>query len=105
MRTRRKKDQSPSKDDFLWRRVENLAAEAGLAVTPQCAEHLRAFITTGVNRMEHENDGRGMFEAERNLEQFVRGMIDYARRRDWPELREGTFFAAKEFFCPSWPFC
>jgi hypothetical protein len=92
----------------LWETVEYTAKCFDLGIGSDCAHHLREFIHDGVQRLDHEGflkDRRRVYQAETRLTGFVGGMIYEAKRQHATELREFTFFAAKETFCPSWPFC
>ena len=88
--------------------VQYLAAQAHLDFTYECDRYLHAFVSEGVSRLGREkllDDERAILVAGQSLELFVRGMIEYAQRQGWSELPESSFFAAKKFLCPIWPFC
>jgi hypothetical protein len=93
--------------DF-WLDVEQVAKGFGLGIGSDCESLLRAFIATGVNRIEQEgllSNYRRIGEAETHLIAFVGGMAHEAKMQNLPMLREVTFIAAKSSFCPLWPFC
>jgi hypothetical protein len=92
----------------FWTRVEGLANQAGLGITPDCESDLRALIAEGVGRIEREGslgDEKRIEEAEANLATFVQRMVLEAKQRNLRELQEVTFRAARESLCPIWPFC
>ena len=94
-------------DDF-WNAAERTAKGFRLDIAPDCAKDIRAFITTGVNRLEQEGllgNYRRIAEAETHLIAFIGGMAHEAKQQNFTMLREVTYHAARTSFCPLWPFC
>ena len=95
-------------NDRYWTTVKNTAKSFNLGIGQDCAVHLRGFVQAGISRLERDgflNNTQKINEAEEHLIAFVGGMAYEAKSKGFVELREVTFFAAKQRFCPLWPFC
>ena len=96
----------------LTRRLESAArfqaAQLGFAFGADSWSLLRDAITMGVDRIitEHVEDNYAHLAlADAAVHAFVTRMVIEAQTRDYDQLREDTFYAAKAFFCPLWPIC
>ncbi len=92
----------------FWTSVETAAKGFQLGIGTDCKVHLKNFISVGVNQLQTEgllNNVQKCDIAETNLIAFVGGMAYEAKLQNLTELREFTFFGAKQRFCPLWPFC
>lgn len=95
-------------EDRFWELAFNQAKISGFGFAPDCERYLRGMITDGVNQIQSEDVGKAkakLANAEDNLRRFVSAMVDEAKRRGFPLLREDTFYSAKRGLCPIWPFC
>lgn len=92
----------------LWGVATAKASQAGFKIAEDCETLLRDFVSKGGRRLiaeGHYGDDAKLREAERNIEQFVRGMAAAARTMGFADLHEPTFFKALRDLCPLWPFC
>lgn len=94
-------------NDF-WNDAEMTAKALGFGIAPDCADDLRAFITTGAERIEQDgllSDYGRISQAQGRLIAFVGGMAREAKLKNTPMLQEFNFNSTKSSFCPLWPFC
>jgi hypothetical protein len=92
----------------FWVIVQNEARKARLQIASGCELYLQAIVRAGVQEMTDEgvkDDPAKVAAAEENLRYFLAEMIAEARRLNYVELDEKTFYHAKRKLCPLWPFC
>ena len=92
----------------LWFAAAHQAAALGYEIASSCEHHLRPFLESGAYRMATEgvlDNGAHVVRAEASARAFVAAMVIEAQKLGYTELHEPTFFEAKKYFCPLWPFC
>ncbi|MEX0777542.1 MAG: hypothetical protein WD042_17695 [Phycisphaeraceae bacterium] len=80
------------------------ARGADLSVGRDCEREVRDFITPQ-DQLYQASTPEVRQQISENFRRFVKAMIDEAKRRGLPELRESTFHAARAGICPLFPFC
>jgi hypothetical protein len=91
----------------LWRAFrEQLVAAGGFSITPPCEEYVRRFITDGARKLiKSHAEHHQVVEAEENIRNLARQMVEEARSENTRILSESVFFTVKSRLCPLWPFC
>ena len=93
---------------YLWVAAQLQAARFGYGFGSDCESHMQGFIHDGVAKIDAENNlnqPAWISLAEHNLTAFTTRMVIEAQVLNLNELRESTYWKAREFFCPLWPFC
>ena len=92
----------------LWAAAELAATRRGFAFGKDCEGHVRSFIDAGVANLAQAaalDDEIRLMLAEAGITALVEKMVEEAVAKHLPELRESTFWAARNLLCPLWPFC
>ena len=85
-----------------------VASRHGYRFSPDCKTHVSAFLDNGVTALDKKkrlSDEISIKLAEAAVTALVERMVEEARAKNLPRLQETTFFAAKSWLCPLWPFC
>jgi hypothetical protein len=93
---------------LLWSAAQYQAARLGFGFSDDSSGHVADLIRGGVQRVETEGyleDTLRIALAESNIISFTTRMAIEARQMNLLELRESTFWAARNAICPLWPFC
>lgn len=92
----------------LWAAAQLQAARFGYGFGSDCEDHMRGFIRDGVTKINAEGKATKpawISLAEHNVMAFTARMVIEAQQLNLDELRETTYWKARDFFCPLWPFC
>jgi hypothetical protein len=101
-------DASTRLKSHMWRAAQYRAASFGYEITPSCEHHLRPFLEDGIDELMkagQQESAANVAVAEANVFALVTRMVIEAQVMHLDALHEPTFFAAKQFLCPLWPFC
>ena len=91
----------------LWRAFsEELVAAGGYSLTVPCEGYVRQFITEGARELiQMHAENYQVMQAEENIRELARQMIEEGRNANSKILSETFFFKVKGYICPLWPFC
>lgn len=82
------------------------AMSYGFGFSAQSFWHLSEFIHQGIEKLHPvEPNSEQILKAQNDIVRFVSMMVDEAIRQNDTELKERTFDAVREIFCPCPPWC
>ena len=88
--------------------AELVAIRHGFRFSSDCESHLLAFIDAGIAELVSKNMTNEEIQlrlAEAGITALVEKMVESAIAGNLKELQESTFFSARNFLCPLFPFC